>query len=194
LIRRIPILLLNKSEAAVFQIPIRLKGLDVIAKQGAIIYLHVLLLFSLIKNMQISITKTLTLFAALLLVGCGTVKSERRQFKEVYIDQFKLTYFRKLLTASFNHSEAVKNLIEFDRSGFTEPVLTGKDYNFIDSLVYLDNQVLVADSIRSIGTVAEGAEGKHVFNFILTKMQSKWLDRLAYKRYKHLGRKVFAEG
>jgi hypothetical protein len=122
-----------------------------------------------------------------LLVQCQAVqpvKSERKQFKELYLSEFKLTYFRKLLTLSFNHSEAVKALIDFDNSGFTEPVLSSKEYPFIDSLVFLDNQAMVADSISSIGTVAEGAEGKHVLTYILNRLQSNWLDSIANRRYR----------
>ncbi|HEY0066675.1 MAG TPA: hypothetical protein VGB46_04920 [Flavisolibacter sp.] len=134
------------------------------------------------------------LLVSAFLVQCGTVqpvRSEREQFKEVYISQFKLTYFRKILAAGFNHSEAVKDLIRFDRSGFTEPVLSEHDYRLIDSLVYLDNQYMVKDSASSIGTVAEGAQGKHVLGYILNRLESKWLDRLATRRYKQSGRKGF---
>lgn len=124
-------------------------------------------------------------------VAAQRVQSERKQFKEIYISQFKLTYFRKLLLQGFNNSEAVKELIHFDRSGFTEPVLSEYDYRLIDSLVHLDNQYLVKDSTSSIGTVAEGAEGKHVLGYILNKLESKWLDRLATRRYKQSGRRRF---
>lgn len=130
----------------------------------------------------------------MLLVQCRTtqqVKSERRQFKEVYINQFKLTYFRKILIAGFNHSETVKTLIRFDRSGFTEPILSEHDYKLIDSLVYLDNQYMMADSSRSIGRVAEGGEGKHVLGYILDRLESKWLDSLANSRFRQSGRRRF---
>lgn len=130
----------------------------------------------------------------LLLAQCATAPkaaSERKQFRKVYIDQFKLAYFRKLLSAGFNHSEAVKELIRFDRSGFTEPVLSVSDYRLIDSLVYLENQYMAQDSAGSIGRVAEGAEGKHVLGYILNRLESKWLDSLAQSRYRQLGRRSF---
>lgn len=129
-----------------------------------------------------------------LLVQCATAPraaSEQKQFRQVYIDQFKLTYFRKVLSAGFNHSEAVKELIRFDRSGFTEPVLSVYDYRLIDSLVYLDNQYMAQDSAGSMGRVAEGAEGKHVLGYILNKLESKWLDSLAQSRYRQSGRRTF---
>ena len=141
--------------------------------------------------------QTIKLSALLLctfLVQCGTVlqvKSERKQFKEIYISQFKLTYFRKILLAGFNHSEEVKMLIRFDRSGFTEPILSEHDHWLIDSLVKIDNQHLMTDSTNSIGRVAEGAEGKHVLGFIMNRLDSKWLDSLAYHSYKKSGRRRF---
>jgi hypothetical protein len=61
------------------------------------------------------------------------------------------------------------------------------DYKLIDSLTTVDNQKMRMDSARSIGRVAEGAEGKHPLGFILDKLDSKWLDSLANKRYKSSG-------
>ena len=42
-----------------------------------------------------------------------------------------------------------------------------------------------ADSIRRIGTVAEGAEGKHVLGFIVNRLRSNYLDSIAKTRYKN---------
>lgn len=108
----------------------------------------------------------------------------RQQYKQIYIEEFKLIYFQKLLEAGFNNSEEVNNLIRFDKSGFTEPVLTIEDYQLIERLVQADQQQMRADSAAKIGRVAEGAEGKHVFSHILTKLEGKWLDNLAKERYK----------
>jgi hypothetical protein len=144
--------------------------------------------------MHTSSIRLSVLLLSVFLVQCGTiqpVKSERKQFKEIYIHQLKLTYFRKILLEGFNHSEAVKTLIRFDRSGFTEPVLSENDYRLVDSLVYLDNQYMMIDSIGHIGKVAEGAEGKHVLSYILNRLENKWLDSLASRRYKQSGRKRF---
>lgn len=130
------------------------------------------------------------------LLQCQTAKqtrTERKQFKEVYINQFKLTYFRKLLLAGFNHSEAVKTLLRFDKSGFTEPVLSTEDLTLLDSLVYRQNRVMATDSANSLGRVTEGAEGKHVLGYVLHKMESKWLDSLANSRYKQSRRRKFSE-
>ncbi len=136
--------------------------------------------------------KTLTTYsiAFLLLLltftQCTTSRQRilKQQYNEIYIHQFKLTYFKKLLQAGFNNSEAVKSIITFDNSGFTEPVLTNEDYQLIERLVQADQQQMRADSVARIGRVAEGAEGKHVFSHIITKLEGKWLDSLAKERYK----------
>jgi hypothetical protein len=108
----------------------------------------------------------------------------KQQYEEIYIHQFKLIYFQKLLQAGFNNSEEVKSLIQFDKSGFTEPVLTPDDYELIERMVQADQQQMRDDSVARIGRVAEGAEGKSVFSHVLHKLESKWLDSLAKERYK----------
>lgn len=108
-----------------------------------------------------------------------------KEFKQIYIDQFKLTYFRSVLLKCYNNSEDIENIIHLDKSGFTEPILTIADYHLIDSLTTADNIKLVEDSTISIGRVAEGAEGKHILGFVMKKLQSKWLDNLAKSRYKY---------
>lgn len=104
-------------------------------------------------------------------------------YKEIYLDQFKLTYFRKLLIKSYNNSEAIQEIISQDHSGFTEPVLSLKDLKLIDSLTTEDNRRLKEDSASSIGRVAEGAEGKHTFTYILDMLDSRRIDSLANERY-----------
>lgn len=111
-------------------------------------------------------------------------KSQKAMYKSIYIDQFKLTYFRELLIKSYNNSKAVQEIINQDHSGFTELILTMEDYKLIDSLTEVDNKVMQADSANSIGRVAEGAEGKHSIDFILSRHESKWLNILAHKRYR----------
>ena len=111
--------------------------------------------------------------------------SHRKMYKEIYIDQFKLTYVRKLLLKSYNNSNDIQNIMNLDRSGFTEAILTIDDYRLIDSLTKVDNNKLTMDSTNSIGRVAEGAEGKHILGYVINKIQSKWLDSLANKRYKY---------
>lgn len=127
----------------------------------------------------------LLIFMSVTFIQChkSREKDSQNEMKSIYIDQFKLTYFRKLLQTGFNNSEAVNNIIKFDRSGFTEMIMTENDYHLIDSIVLLDNLKMTSDSVNRIGKVAEGAEGKHVLAYILNRLESKWLDSLAKKRY-----------
>ncbi|CAN5403883.1 hypothetical protein BH11BAC3_BH11BAC3_07750 [soil metagenome] len=106
----------------------------------------------------------------------------RKEYKSIYIDQFKLTYFRQMLIKGYNNSTAVQEIIKYDHSGFTEIILTDIDYNLIDSLTTVDNQKMLADSLNGKRR-AEGAQGKRPLGFILDKLNSKWLDSLANKRY-----------
>ena len=110
----------------------------------------------------------------------------RKEYKSIYINEFKLTYFEKMLIKGYNNSNTIKEILNFDHSGFTETVLTENDYKLIDSLTTLDNQAMVIDS--SWGKKrAEGSQGKRPLGFILNKFNSKWLDSLANKRYKKSG-------
>ena len=130
------------------------------------------------------------LFASLIGPHCKstqTSKSEKAMYRSIYIDQFKLTYFRQLLIKGYNNSKAIQEIIKADHSGFTEHLLTIDDYRIIDSLTSVDNQKIKADSISRIGRVAEGAAGNHTLGYILNKLESKWLDSMANKRYKNSG-------
>ena len=130
------------------------------------------------------------LLASIIGLDCKSTQnstSQRAMYKSIYIDQFKLTYFRQMLIKGYNNSKAVQEIIKLDHSGFSEPVLTMDDYKLIDSLTIVENQKMQLDSASNIGRVAEGAEGKHLLGFILDKINSKWLDSLATKRYKSSG-------
>ena len=128
-----------------------------------------------------------------LLFSCKTSQYEtwasKKEMKEIYIDDFKLIYFKKLLIAGYNNTNEIKNVVRSDNSGFSEPILTDEDHHLIDSLVKADNNTMIKDSINRVGRVAEGAEGKHVLAFVLEKYQSKWLDQLAKERFKIYWRK-----
>jgi len=127
----------------------------------------------------------IVLFASLVGLQCKSTRNSTAMYKAIYVEQFKLIYFRQILTKSYNNSKAIQEIISSDHSGFTEPILTEDDYKLIDSLSTVDNQRMQIDSTQSIGRVAEGAEGKHTLGFILGKLQSKWLDSIANKRYKN---------
>ncbi len=110
-------------------------------------------------------------------------QSLKAQYKEIYLDQFKLTYFRQLLKKSYNNSNAIREVIQDDNSGFTEPILSEEDYKLIDSLTTIDNQRLISDSTDGHRR-AEGAQGKRPLGYIMDKLSSKWLDSLAKRRLK----------
>lgn len=107
-------------------------------------------------------------------------------YKSIYIDQFRLTYFRKILIKSFNNSNAIREIYSIDHSGFTEPILTESDYAIIDSLTTIDNEKLKLDSANG-NRRAEGSQGKRPFGYIIEIINSKWLDSIANKRYKNSG-------
>ena len=124
------------------------------------------------------------LMTTLVSISCESTRrtsSLRRQYEEIYLDQFKLTYFRQLLVKSYNNSDAVREVIHADRSGFTQPLLSEGDYKLIDSLTTIDSNRLVADSVEG-GRRAEGAQGKRPLGFIMQKLSGKWLDSLAKRR------------
>lgn len=131
--------------------------------------------------------KPLFFFCIVIILACTSCKNTRyinrslSQLKVIYIDQFKLTYFRNLLSKSYNNSAAVREIIDNDHSGFTELLITTGDIKLIDSLTTIDNQYLIADSANG-NQRAEGSQGKRPMDFILSKMKSKKLDKLAKER------------
>lgn len=111
------------------------------------------------------------------------IPSLRKEHKKIYMDEFKLTYFKKLLIKSYNNSKTVSEIFSLDHSSFTELILSEDDYKLIDSLTTIDNQYLVADSLEGYRR-AEGSNGKRPLGYIMNKLQSKWLDDLAKRRFK----------
>lgn len=133
----------------------------------------------------------ISLFTLLVALQCKSTYESASQGaidKAIYIDQFKLTYFRQILAKSYNNSIAIQEIIRSDYSGFTEPVLTEDDYKLIDSLTTADNEKLKIDSIQG-DQRAEGAQGKRPLGFILDRLNNKWLDSIANRRYKVSGAK-----
>lgn len=131
---------------------------------------------------------TLSLTLLFIALSCNSSRqsaSYKAQLNATYIHQFKLTYFKQLLAKSYNNSPAVKEIINTDHSGFTEPILAPEDFTFIDSLTTIDNQRLVTDSISGKRR-AEGAQGKRPLGFIMDQLNSKWLDSIAKRRLKML--------
>jgi hypothetical protein len=119
--------------------------------------------------------------------------SQKPTYKSIYIDQFKLTYFRQILVKGYNNSKAIQEIIDSDHSGFTEPMLTEDDYKIIDSLTTADNEKMKIDSTEG-NQKAEGLQGKRPLGFILNRLNSKWLDSIANNRYKNSGvKKIYNE-
>ena len=131
---------------------------------------------------------TILVFIGILLthLHCATTRSEReeiKQFKPIFIDEFKLQYVQNLLRTGYNHSHVIDSLLRQDGGNFTEPLLSVSDHALIDSLVKIDYEKLQLDSIERIGHVSEGSEGKHVLTYVLMKFNSKLLDSLANASY-----------
>ncbi len=135
------------------------------------------------KSISIYLVLVVALFVVLACKSTRGVTSQAAMYKAIYIDQFKLTYFRQLLTKSYNNSKAVQEIIGADHSGFTEPLLTEDDQKLIDSLTTIDNERMKIDSTEG-SRRAEGAQGKRPLGFILEKLTSKWLDSVARRRLK----------
>jgi DNA primase len=102
--------------------------------------------------------------------------------KEIYVYDFKMIYFKKMLLAGFGNNNEIRSIVSADHSGFAEIILTMQDYQFIDSIVAVDKAKIIADSAASIGRRAEGAEGKRVFDRVLSRYASKWLNDVAKER------------
>mgnify|MGYP006141455181 FL=1 len=128
--------------------------------------------------------KGITLLLILsLTISCRTAK-EDRQIKQIYVREFKTTYFKSLLRKGFNNNNGYNNAVEIDNSNFAEPILSPEDSKYIDSLTTEGNQFMASDSLQSFGNRAEGAEGKQVFYFALEKYKSRWLDSVCKQRLK----------
>ena len=104
--------------------------------------------------------------------------------KEIYLSEFKMTYFKDILRKGFNNNIGYNNAVKIDNSHFAEPILSTEDIKYIDSLTTVGNQFMVSDSLQSIGRRAEGAEGKLVFNYALERYNSKWLDSISKQHLK----------
>lgn len=113
--------------------------------------------------------------------SCRTTK-EDRQMKDIYVREFKTTYFKNLLRKGFNNNKGYNDAVKIDNSHYAEPILSSEDYKYIDSLTTIGNKLMATDSLESFGRRAEGAEGKMVFYYALEKYNSKWLDSICKMR------------
>ena len=101
-------------------------------------------------------------------------QNSEEDYKQIYLNEFKLFYFKSCLKHGFDNNESIKALNNIDNSGYAEPIL-GMTYLTIDSLAKFEYKKMY----RAEGEVAEGAEGMHVYSTCLTAYTSKWLDSLA---------------
>jgi hypothetical protein len=131
-------------------------------------------------------TKLISILTCLIVTSCHSTHEavSRKQMKEAYVYSFKMTFYKRVLLYGFNQSQEIKTVISKDRSGYGEPILLPSDILLIDSLSIVANQQMTQDSTKSIGKIAEGAQGKRVFDYVLTAYHSKWLDSIAKSRYK----------
>ena len=137
--------------------------------------------------------KPLSFFLAIVLgcVACITVKKNTSTINSRdsdYISCFKMTYFKTLLNTAFNKTASIKEVLAMDHSNYSEMIILRDDFQFIDSIVQVDNQQMVRDSIESTVGRAEGSAGKRIFQYALDKYGSKWLDSVAHAREKVLNR------
>jgi hypothetical protein len=107
----------------------------------------------------------------------------RKQMKESFIYDFKITYFQKLLLVGYNNSKEISTIVRNDQSGFGEIILSVDDFRILDSIVNAHNKIMIVDSING-KMRAEGTQGKRVLGFALNNYNSKWLDSLAKSRCK----------
>ncbi|MFT3703134.1 MAG: hypothetical protein QM802_12225 [Agriterribacter sp.] len=142
------------------------------------------------KNTSICIILLFVVLAGLNCKSTHGSASQKAAYKSIYTDQFKLTYFRQMLIKGYNNSNAIREIISSDHSGFTEPILTDDDYTLIDSLTTVDNEKMKIDSTGG-SRRAEGAQGKRPLRFVIEKITDKWLDSIANERYKLSGNKAY---
>ncbi|QES87839.1 hypothetical protein [Rhizosphaericola mali] len=107
-----------------------------------------------------------------------------RQYRDIYTSEFKLEYLERFLTLTYNNSPEIKSILLEDKSGYTEPILSPQDLFFIQSIAQKDADFIKKDSIASMGTRAEGAEGKQILFFLMKKIEDRKLEKIARKRFK----------
>lgn len=128
--------------------------------------------------------RLIILFLILIIASSCRTSKENRQIKEIYLGEFKMTYFKSLLKKGFNNSKSYNEAIEIDNSHYGEPILSLDDLHCIDSLTTIGNRFMVIDSIERIGRTAEGTEGKVIFYYAIEKYNSKWLDSISKQHLK----------
>jgi hypothetical protein len=110
------------------------------------------------------------------------IKPKQSNDELLFINEFKLTYFRQIFLKGFNNINEIHYVLSKDNSGFTELLLLKEDFKLIDSLSTTANEAMIIDSMNGLYR-AEGAQGKRPLQYIMDKLQSNWIDSIASVRY-----------
>ena len=81
--------------------------------------------------------------------------------KKFILNSLSLPILECLLLKGYNYSDAVKEIIGKDNSGFAEPILFEEDYHLIDSFTTIDNDKMKLDSIEGIDRAKVHKESAH---------------------------------
>lgn len=129
------------------------------------------------------------LFLSLLLSGCATHKISKDSEEAIFIDEYKLKYFKSCLKVGLDYSPEVTAFLKLDKSGYGEPVL-GLLYSSMDSLAKSRlEKVRAAKAKLPKREKAEGADGNKTISYCLCEFESKWLDSIARREAKGPGKR-----
>jgi len=132
--------------------------------------------------------RSLLLLAILSSMNVSCFSIPQKRFKEAYIEEFKLVYFKSCLNNTFNNTE-IRDLNKRDKSGMSEPILGAHVYSLIDSLT----RVNASESFRlsgDSGELSEGSEGIAAYRVCLDAYTGKGVERLAKRKYRE-GKKLY---
>ncbi|WP_146228826.1 hypothetical protein [Mesonia sp. K7] len=120
----------------------------------------------------------------LFMYNCKTTTRTTKAEYNFLRDHFKFTYFQDCLKHGFNKSDEIMKILVEDKSYRSDFILGMQNYKYIDSLAKLTAKAIKKDSIKSLTTAHESAQGKKVFKKCLCDYNSKWLDSIATSRLK----------
>lgn len=110
--------------------------------------------------------------------SCSSSKFDRT-FETMYKQDFKMAYFKNCLKYRFHNNEIII-LNELDGSGWYEPLIGTATYSFLDSLAFERN----ANRALQVERCLIIPKGNPIYEDCLCDYNSKWLDKLAVKKYK----------
>lgn len=124
--------------------------------------------------------RTVTFIWSALLISCAP--SMQQRYKQAYLDEFKLVYFKSCLKNGFDNDQ-INYLNQTDKSGMTEPILGTNVYGIIDNHSRLTANKAHKQSSIEAGIPVE-AQGIHLYAECLDAYTSKWLDSMARAEHK----------